>query len=66
MTKPEAQPAPSWLYYFNVDRVDPAADRVRAGGGQITAGPHQVPGGGWIAHCVDPQGGRFAVVGPNR
>ncbi|MDQ3906172.1 MAG: VOC family protein [Actinomycetota bacterium] len=66
MTKPEAQPAPAWLYYFNVDRVDPAADRVRAGGGQITAGPHQVPGGGWIAHCVDPQGGRFAVVGPNR
>ena len=66
MTKPEAQPAPSWLFYFNVDGVDAAAGRVQAGGGQVTAGPHQVPGGGWIAHCLDPQGGRFALVGASR
>ena len=65
MTKPDAQSAPSWLYYFNVDRTDAAADRVRAAGGRVTAGPHQVPGGGWIVHCVDPQGAPFALVGPS-
>jgi predicted enzyme related to lactoylglutathione lyase len=24
----------------------------------------QVPGGSWIAHCLDPQGAIFAMVGP--
>ena len=31
------------------------------GGGQITNGPLQVPGGGWIVHAVDPQGAHFAL-----
>jgi uncharacterized protein len=64
MTKPDAAAAPSWLYYFNVDGIDGAAVRVRSGGGEITNGPHQVPGGAWIVHCRDPQGGIFALVGP--
>jgi predicted enzyme related to lactoylglutathione lyase len=29
-------------------------------------GPHQVPGGSWIAQCMDPQGGMFALVAPRR
>ncbi len=24
----------------------------------------EVPGGSWIAHCLDPQGAIFAMVGP--
>jgi predicted enzyme related to lactoylglutathione lyase len=64
MTKPEAVPAPSWLYYFNVAGIDEAAERVKKAGGQVTNGPNQVPGGSWIIHCVDPQGALFALVGP--
>jgi uncharacterized protein len=64
MTKPDAVPAPFWLYYFNVAGIDSAAERVKAGGGEISNDPHQVPGGSWIVHCRDPQGGMFALVGP--
>ncbi|MPZ55095.1 MAG: VOC family protein [Rhizobiales bacterium] len=64
MTKPEAVPAPFWLYYFNIDAIEAAKTRVEARGGKIVNGPHQVPGGSWIVHCLDPQGAMFALVGP--
>jgi predicted enzyme related to lactoylglutathione lyase len=66
MTKMPQTPAPFWLYYFNVDAVDAAMGRVTDGGGQIIHGPMQVPGGSFIAHCLDPQGAIFALVGPQR
>jgi uncharacterized protein len=66
MTKTPATLAPFWLYYFNVDAVDAAAERVNQGGGQVINGPHQVPGGSWIVQCIDPQGAMFAMVGPQR
>ena len=55
-----------WPYYFNGEAVDAATARVRDGGGQVLDGPHQVPGGSWIAHCFDPQGAMFAIVGSKR
>lgn len=58
---PQAQ-RPGWLFYFNVDAIDAAIGRVRAGGGEILQGPEQVPGGSWIAQCRDPQGAMFAMV----
>ena len=61
---PRKIPAPFWLYYFNVDAVEAAMARVKGAGGQIIHGPMQVPGGSWIAHCLDPQGAIFAMVGP--
>ena len=64
MTKTPETPAPFWLYYFNVDAVEAAMARVKDAGGQIIHGPMQVPGGSWIAHCLDPQGAIFAMVGP--
>jgi len=64
MTKPEAMPAPCWLYYFNVEDIDAAAGRVTGSGGRILNGPHQVPGGSWIVQGLDPQGAMFALVGP--
>jgi predicted enzyme related to lactoylglutathione lyase len=64
MNKPEQQPAPAWLYYFNVPEIHAAVDRIKAGGGQVVHGPAQVPGGSWIVNAVDPQGGMFAVVAP--
>jgi hypothetical protein len=64
MTKPPETPAPLWRYYFNVDAIDAAVARVKDAGGQIVHGPMEVPGGSWIANCLDLQGAMFAVVGP--
>jgi len=63
LTKPPMTPSPFWLYYFNVDNVDTAAQRVRAGGGQIVDGPLEVPDGSWVLLCKDPQGVIFALEG---
>ena len=62
MTKEPDQPAPGWRYYVRVDAIDAAARRVREGGGEITMGPHQVPGGNWVLHGLDPQGAVFALM----
>jgi predicted enzyme related to lactoylglutathione lyase len=54
----------SWLYYFNVESVDAAAARVGEAGGTRLMDIQQVPGGSWVVPCLDPQGARFAIVGP--
>ena len=56
MTKTPQSPGPFWLYYFNVDAADAAAERVAAHGGKVVNGPMEVPGGQWVAQAVDPQG----------
>jgi uncharacterized protein len=61
--KPAMVPVPFWLYYFNVPDIDAAAERVKAGGGQILEGPLEVPGGTRVARCTDPQGAMFALTG---
>lgn len=66
MNKPAQIPAPYWCYYFNVDAIEAAAARVTRHGGKILNGPMQVPGGGWIVQCVDPQGALFALVAPKK
>jgi uncharacterized protein len=63
-TKLPADPVPFWLFYFNIDDVDAAVERVKAGGGRIYDGPHQLLNGGWIVRCIDPQGAFFALQGP--
>jgi predicted enzyme related to lactoylglutathione lyase len=62
MTRMPDTPAPTWLYYFEVDAIDAAAARATAAGGKIVMGPHQVPTGQWIVQCTDPQGAAFAMV----
>ena len=66
MTKMAQVPHPFWLYYINVSSVDAAVERIKAGGGQVTMGPHEVPGGSWIVQGMDPQGAVFAVVSQGR
>lgn len=51
-----------WGFYFFVDGIDAAAGRVKQNGGQITFGPMEVPGGQWVANCMDPQGAHFSLV----
>lgn len=56
-------PVPLWLFYFTVDDIDAAVDRVTEGGGMVLNGPMEVPGGAWIIQASDPQGAMFALVG---
>jgi predicted enzyme related to lactoylglutathione lyase len=56
--------APAWLFYFGVEQIDAAVERVTKGGGTILHGPAEVPGGAFIVQALDPQGAAFAVVGP--
>jgi len=62
-TKRPEDAIPFWLFYFNIGDIDAAAERVKFGGGQVLKGPVELPGGGWIARCRDPQGAAFALQG---
>jgi uncharacterized protein len=62
MTKPPNIPVAFWTYYFQVDDINAAIERLKAGGGIVMMGPHQVPGGSWIVQGTDPQGANFALV----
>ena len=63
-TKLPTVPLPFWLYYFNVDDIDVAAERVKSSGGCVAQGPVELQDGSWIARCIDPQGAMFALQGP--
>jgi len=52
-----------WLHYFNVEDIGAAARRVMTGGGRVLQQPIELPDGGWIVRCVDPQGALFALQG---
>ena len=65
-SNPAKVPQPLWLYYFNVDDIDLAGQRVNARGGRILEGLIEVPGRNWILQCMDPQGAMFALVGNRR
>jgi predicted enzyme related to lactoylglutathione lyase len=58
---PKMPAPPGWLHYVLVDDVNRALDAVTSRGGTVVNGPMEVPGGDWIAQCVDPQGAMFAV-----
>lgn len=65
MTKPAEMPAPAWGYYFQVDAVGAALQRLKAAGGKVINGPMEVPGGSWIVQGIDPQGAMFSLVSRN-
>ena len=66
MTKSPDTPAPMWLYYFNVDAIDAAAERVKAAHGRIVVGPMQVPRNRWMVQGLDPQGAPFGLLAPTK
>jgi uncharacterized protein len=65
-TKRPIEPLPFWLFYFNVDDIDSAMERVKSAGGEVFEGPLELLGGVWIARCADPQGAVFALQGGKR
>jgi uncharacterized protein len=66
MTKMPELPIAMWLYYFIVDAIDAAKERVMQNGGQVLMGPQQVPTGQWILECLDPQGAMFSLLAAKR
>jgi uncharacterized protein len=65
MTKMPAMPVSFWQFYIFVDGAKAGIDRATAAGAKLFMGPHQVPGGSWIANLVDPDGAVFALVSPS-
>jgi predicted enzyme related to lactoylglutathione lyase len=60
--KPKQVPGPAhWLAYAKVEDSKKAAAAVKRLGGQVVNGPMQVPGGDWVAQCLDLEGALFAV-----
>jgi predicted enzyme related to lactoylglutathione lyase len=57
------QSEPKWRFYFRVPSIAEAKAATEQGGGTITHGPHEVPGGDQIVIGNDPQGAEFALVG---
>lgn len=51
-----------WSFYFRVPSADAAAEQVKALGGQVVAGPMEVPGGQRIVMAIDPQGAGVGFV----
>jgi uncharacterized protein len=54
---------PHWRYYIRVPSIAAAKAAAEQGGGTITVGPMEVPGGDHIVIGKDPQGAEFALVG---
>jgi len=50
-----------WVHYIEVKDCDATTKRVPELGGQVLYGPADIPGGGRMAHCRDPQGADFAL-----
>ncbi len=64
MKRPPGMPVSAWTFYFNVPDINVAVDKIKAAGGKVLHGPVGIPGGGWIAQAMDPQGAMFAVLQP--
>lgn len=51
-----------WQFYFRVPDIDKAAETVKAKGGTVYMGPHEVPGGERIIVVGDPAGNPVGFV----
>lgn len=59
------QPGPAaWCVYFGTSSAAATIAAITKAGGHVLHGPAEVPGGAFIVQAHDPQGARFAVVGP--
>ncbi len=66
MPKPDDNPASAWLFYFRVPDIDTAAAAITREGGAILQPPIEIPGGDHATIAMDPQGAKFALVGPRQ
>ncbi|MDQ3246876.1 MAG: VOC family protein [Pseudomonadota bacterium] len=62
MMKVQPGSQPTWNYCFRTDSVDRGLDAINAGGGTVTYGPAEVPGGDRVVQAIDPEGAVFMIV----
>ena len=61
LKRPEGYKTRAWVNYVNVDSLDASVDRATKLGATVTKPRAPVPGMGWFAMLVDPQGNDFAL-----
>jgi predicted enzyme related to lactoylglutathione lyase len=61
LKRPQGFEARAWVNYVNVDNVDAAVERAQKLGAKLTRKRAPVPGMGWFAMLIDPEGNSFAV-----
>jgi len=57
---PENKP----VNYISVESIDKYLDKVKALGGRILQTKQEVPGVGWVAIALDPEGNQIAMLQP--
>jgi len=57
---PENRP----VNYISVESIDKYIEKVKALGGKIIQQKQEVPGVGWIAVALDPEGNQIAMLQP--
>ncbi len=60
--RPPELPVTCWTLYVRVADLDAAVAQVPKLGGQVLAGPMEVPGGARIAACMDPTGAAVSLL----
>ena len=61
LKRPAGYDARAWVNYVNVESLEASVERARQLGAKVTKGRTAVPGMGWFAMLIDPQGNPFAV-----
>ncbi len=61
LKRPAGYAVDAWVNYVNVDSVDQTVERAQKLGAKVTRGKSPVPGMGWFAMLIDPQGNQFAL-----
>jgi len=59
--RPEGFEGHAWVNYVNVKSLEATTDRAQKLGAKLMKGKTAVPGMGWFAMFVDPQGNPFAI-----
>ena len=65
LKRPAGYEARAWINYVNVESIEASIDRAQTLGAKLMKGKSAVPGMGWFAMLIDPQGNPFAIWKPD-
>ena len=61
LKRPAGYAGKAWINYVNVASLDESVAKAQQLGAKVTKGRSAVPGMGWFAMLIDPQGNEFAL-----
>ncbi|HET6488356.1 MAG TPA: VOC family protein [Syntrophales bacterium] len=61
LKRPAGYEGRAWINYVNVESLEASIDRAKKLGATVMKGKTPVPGMGWFAMLIDPQGNPFAI-----